>query len=222
MVAGFGGGIEDICDGNLMPENNNIEKMLTYGKISYSNWADYTWKNELLEQQQNVLLYLEEIIKDVSTEYNPYHLFERSFSLCSFSMRRLIECRLLTDNLINSNLDVWKIPAANSKSFREKFRDTTGGNIFENYNMSGRQKIQTRPNDIVSKFLHASTLAVISGSKHLPDGILVASDWQEKNSLFHFTSEEFESLVSRFLDDRIKFSSEQLDPVSGKVTSKRE
>jgi hypothetical protein len=73
--------------------------------------AVLTWKNELAEQKRCIGLHLEEVLFDTETEPDPYHMLERAIGVASVCMRRLLECRLVTDRFRDSQLDVHVIHA---------------------------------------------------------------------------------------------------------------
>jgi len=120
-------------------------------------------------------------------------------------MRRLIECRLVTDRFRDSELDVHEISVKGDVEWREPFVIHTASEIFNNYDMRSRQPQRRTPKVISDKMLHARVIAVLSGSAYLPDGLLVASDTQSKRSLFHFTPAEIAAVLDSFLTDCVQF-----------------
>jgi hypothetical protein len=191
-----------------------IEEMFRMGSVSYADWAGYAWKNELHEQRDRVLGHFRELVGDVETEHNPHHMLERAFSLAAFSMRRLIECRELTDVFCSSELPIFQInrqPTA--QSARRSFNSlrSTGGRFFADYDMTSRHPNKKTPKFISDKFVHARFIAIMTNSVHLPNGLLVASDHQAKHSLFHMTIEEYDKIITAFLDDQIYTSSDWID-----------
>ncbi|EGP10361.1 hypothetical protein CSIRO_0138 [Bradyrhizobiaceae bacterium SG-6C] len=120
-------------------------------------------------------------------------------------MRRLIECRLVTDRFRESELDVHEISVKADVEWREPFLIHTASEIFNNYDMRARHLERRTPKVISDKMLHARVIAVLSGSAYLPDGLLVASDTQSKRSLFHFTPTEIAAVLDSFLTDYVQF-----------------
>lgn len=201
-----------------------LEEMRRHGAISYSDWADYAWKEELHTQRDRVLQHLEEIASEAETEHNPYHMLERAFSLAAFCMRRLIECRLVTDRFRDAELPIHQI-ARKAKKWpegRDPFLSSTGGEVFKNFDMKTRASVSMKPKQIADRFLHARIIAVLEGSVYLPDGLLIASDHQMKRALFHVTSQEFDGLVRGFLDDVIQFQQDWIDTETGEIHALRE
>lgn len=205
----------------VVAEQEDINEMLRFGSISYSDWAGYAWKNELNEQRDRVLTHFGEIVRDELTDHNPHHMLERAFSITSFCMRRLIECRLVTDVFRETALSVFKIPRRADPKGRDPFLRSTGGNFFDNFDMKQRVQEPSTPKFIADKFLHARFIAVLSGSCYLADGLLVASDHQSRHSLFHMTLEEFDEIARAFLDDRISMEKDWIDIETGKVHAER-
>ena len=198
--------------------------MLRFGSISYSDWAGYAWKNELRDQRDRVLLHLREIIEEADTEHNPHHMLERAFSVSAFCMRRLLECRLVTDRFRDGDMPIFEISRKPGEwpETCDPFLRSTGGEFFKNFDMKKRSKFFRKPKLIADKFLHARFVAILSGSKYLPDGLIVASDYQAKHSVFHMTIQDYNQIVCRFLDDQVMIEYDWLDTETGKVHASRE
>jgi hypothetical protein len=173
------------------------------GSVGSSQWQSYTWKNELAEQKRRIDIHLEEVLADLEVEHDPYHMLERAIGVAAVCMRRLIECRLVTDRFRNSHLEVHEIPARSDVEWRETFTSNTAGYMFSNYDLSVRTLERRKPKVIADKMLHARVIGVLSGSDYLPDGLLVASDTQRKISLFHFTPAEIAAVFDAFLTDHV-------------------
>lgn len=150
-----------------LPERDSfqeeIQAMLRFGSVSYANWAGYAWKNELNEQRDRVLQHLGEIIDDAETEHNPHHMLERAFSLAAFCMRRLLECRLVTDRFRDNDLSISEIyrNSGERPKNRDPFFCHTGGNFFDNFEMKNRVEVKKKPKLIADKFLHIRFIAVL-------------------------------------------------------------
>lgn len=192
------------------------------GYVNFAEWAGYAWKNELLEQRARVLLHLKEIFEEHETQHNPFHMLERAFGITAFCMRRLIECHLVTDRFRETELTIYQIPIAENVERREHFRRFTGGNFYNNYSMTVREPRKRKPKYISDKFLHARIIATLSDSEHLPNGLLVASDHQAKENLFHMTESEFDSMVWAFLNDTVHSEADGYDAETGKVYARRD
>lgn len=174
------------------------------GSVTWSRWQSYTWKNELAEQKRRISLHLEEVFAEADTEHNPYHMLERAIGVAALCMRRLIECRLVTDRFRESQLAVNEIPARSDVKWRETFVSDTAGAIFDHYDLQVRRIERRTPKVIADKLFHARVIAVLAGSTHLPNGLLIASDTQRKVSLFHFTASEIAAVFDAFLTDQVR------------------
>lgn len=205
----------------MLSDEELYELRLSGGSITYSDWAGYAWKNELYEQKTRVLKYFPEVVGDKVEDHNPNHMLERAFSLAAFCMRRLIECRLVTDRFVNSDLPIHEISRSSQGENSEILLRSTGGDFFSRYDMTCRSEKLCNPKHVSNKFLHARFIAVVSYSPHLPNGLIVASDHQSKHSLFHLTPEEFDSLVHAFLDDEVVSERDWINPESRKAEAER-
>jgi hypothetical protein len=181
-----------------------IEEAQKLGCVGSSEWQSYTWKNELLEQRDRIQVHLREALDDANTEHNPYHMMERAVGVAALCMRRLIECRLVTDLFRETSLSVHEIDVKENTKWREPFVSRTASDIFNNYNMTARRHKKQTPKTISDKMLHARVIAVISGSIYLPDGLLIALDTQSKRKLFHFSPPEISKIFNAFLEDEVK------------------
>ncbi len=177
---------------------------MNLGVIRYSDWQSYTWKNALAEQRNRISLHLDEIFSDAETAHDPFHMIERSVGVAALCMRRLLECRLVTDCFRDSQLEVHCVPTKADGQWREPFIRKTAGEIFHNYDLTGRQPEWQSPKQLSDKILHARVIAVVVASAYLPNGLLIASDTQRKRHLLHFTPAEFSALLNKFLDDFVQ------------------
>ncbi|WP_117191413.1 hypothetical protein [Rhizobium terrae] len=185
-----------------------LEQMRKLGSVSSSEWQAYTWKNELAEQKRRIGLHLDEALTDAETEHNPYHMLERAIGVAAVCMRRLIECRLVTDRFRDKALEVHEVLAKADADWREPFVSRTASEIFNNYDLTARHAERRIPKVISDKMLHARVIGVLSGNAFMPDGLLIASDTQSKTQLFHFTRPEIASIFDAFLDDEVRSSTD--------------
>lgn len=185
-----------------------LEQMRKLGSVSSSEWQSYTWKNELAEQKRRINLHLDEALTDAETEHNPYHMLERAIGVAAVCMRRLIECRLVTDRFRGTALEVHEVLAKADADWREPFISRTASEIFNNYDLTARRAEKRIPKVISDKMLHARVIGVLSGNAFIPDGLLIASDTQSKTQLFHFTPPEITSIFDAFLDDQVQSSTD--------------
>jgi hypothetical protein len=86
-----------------------FEETFKLGCVSGAEWQSYTWKNELAEQKRRISQCLVEALAESETEHNPYHMLERAIGVAAVCMRRLIECRLVTDRFRDTKLAVHEI-----------------------------------------------------------------------------------------------------------------
>lgn len=185
-----------------------LEQMRKMGCVRSSSWQDYVWKNELAEQQRRIDLHLGEALREAETEHNPYHMLERAIGVAAVCMRRLIECRLVTDHFRDTALQIHKVVARADEDWREPFVSETASNIFKNYDLTARYPEMGTPKFISDKMLHARVIGVLSGNGFMPDGLLIASDIQSRTQLFHFTQSEIASIFDAFLNDQVRFSTD--------------
>lgn len=190
-----------------MPDQDiqaRIDEARKLGSVSSSEWQSYTWKNELAEQRHRIILHLGEALAEADTEHNPYHMLERAVGVAAVCMRRLIECRLVTDRFRETALEVHEIDVKRDVEWREPFVSRTASEIFNNYDMTERRLEKRTPKVISDKMLHARVIGVLSGSAYLPDGLLIASDTQSKTLLFHFSLPEVVGIFDAFLEDEVR------------------
>jgi hypothetical protein len=167
--------------------SRRLEEANKLGSIGSAEWQSYTWKNELAEQKRRIVLHLGEALRDAQTEHNPYHMLERAVGVAAVCMRRLIECRLVTDRCRDTPLEVHEVRAKAGVDWREPFVSRAAGDIFTNYDLTALHAERRTPKVISDKMLHARVIGVLSGNSYVPDGLLIASDTQSKTQLFHFT-----------------------------------
>ena len=163
-----------------------LRESMKLGAIKYSDWQSYTWKNELAEQRDRITQHLGEILSEAETEHDPFHMIERSVGVAALCMRRLLECRLVTDRFRDSQIEVHCVPRKANSPWREPFIRETAGEIFQNYDLTGRQRERQSPKQLSDRLLHARVVAVVVDSAYLLDGLLIASDTQRKSiTSFH-------------------------------------
>ncbi|RVT68748.1 hypothetical protein EM858_26980 [Agrobacterium sp. CNPSo 2736] len=198
-----------------------LEQMRKLGSVRSSEWQSYTWKNELAEQKRRIGMHLDEALKDAETEHNPYHMLERAIGIAAVCMRRLIECRLVTDRFRDTALEVHEVHAKADTDWREPFISRTASEIFNNYDLTARYAEKRIPKVVSDKMLHARVIGVLSGNEYMPDGLLIASDTQSRTQLFHFTPPEIASIFDAFLDDRVRSSTDGYLDKDGNIQGTR-
>lgn len=199
-----------------------IEESRKLGCVGSSDWQSYTWKNELAEQRRRIVLHLDEVLSEKDTEHNPYHMLERAIGVAAVCMRRLIECRLVTDRFRETPLEVHEVSVKKDVEWREPFVSRTASEVFNNYDLTARRRETRTPKVISDKMLHARVIGVLSGSVYLPDGLLVASDTQSKTQLFHFTPGEIAGVFDAFLQDEVRYASDGYLDKDGNVSGTRQ
>jgi hypothetical protein len=186
------------------------------------HWAEYPWKNELQLQAERVLKHMAEALdEDFHEEHSPMDMLERAIALAAFSMRRMIEKRLVTDALTACTVNVQSFPAK-IEGFRPPFHGASGGRAYANYHFDKPEVLSLKVKSLADEIIHSSQLMLIAGDGQVADGLLIASDWHLKKRLLHLTPADFIRLVRAVLDDRITSLSESWNPGSGVVTSRRD
>ncbi len=181
-----------------------FEEAQKLGMVRSTDWQSYTWKNELAEQKRRIDQHLGEALEETETEHSPYHMLERAIGVAAVCMRRLIECRLVTDRFRETPLEVHEILVKAGVGWREPFVRRTASEIFNNYDLRVRRLERRTPKVISGRMLHARVIGVLSTSSYLPDGLLIASDTQSKTQLFHFTPPEITAIFDAFLNDQVR------------------
>ncbi len=191
------------------------------GSIGSSEWQDYTWKNELAEQKRRIIKSIDEAAIGAETEHNTYHMLERAIGVAAVCMRRLIECKLVTDLFCECELEIHEVRVKKNVEWREPFISCSSGEIFHNYDLTSRLSKMRTPGMIADKMLHARVVGVLSASHYLPDGVLIASDTQRKKHLFHFTPIELSNFFDAFLKDRVTHAEDGFCKSEGELIDSR-
>ncbi|MDX1205059.1 hypothetical protein GOL97_17160 [Sinorhizobium medicae] len=190
--------------------------------ISYGRWQSYPWKNELALQEQRLRIHLAEMLSDeFEGEHSPWDMLDRALVLAAFATRRMFEKRLVTDKLAAEKIKVRIFKARRLASFRPPFIGESGGGAFRNYDLERTGGKSMRINDVANEIIHSSQIMVVHHEEKIPAGLLIASDWNLKDRVLHFTIEEFSAMVRRVLDDRVKMQSEEWDSETGEVKAVR-
>lgn len=190
--------------------------------ISSMQWEAYPWKNELKLQADRTVAHLTEALDDdFDGDHDPLAMLERAITLAAFSMRRMIEKRLITDGLASRKIAVRTFPA-NAARFRQPFLGRSGGQTYTNYRLDRPTRCELPYKAVADQIIHSSQLMVIGGDEHVADGLLIASDQRLRQRLLHFTAEEFMEHVGAFLGDQVYIASERWDPETNTVIATRE
>jgi hypothetical protein len=191
-------------------------------QISFMDWTDYTWKNELKMQTERVRVSLAEVLdEDFEGEHCPIDMLERALTLAAFSVRRMVEKRLVTDALIKRTIPVRSFPAK-VETFRNPFHGRSGGDAYANYHFDKPEMQHLQLKNLADEIIHSSQLMVIGRDDKVPDGLLIASDWHAKRRVLHLTTDEFCKYIQTVLDNHVLIASDRRNPVSGVVTATRE
>lgn len=193
----------------------------THWAVSFS-WVDYPWKNELATQAERIEKHFQEALdEDFNGEHSPLHMLERAVVLAAFSIRRLVEKRLLTDALAGSRHSVATFLA--TEDYRAPFQSQTGGRLLSNYDFAVPVATEMRLSDVANEIIHSSQLAILAGGDlALPDGLLVASDWNMKKRVLHIPMTILRSWIDAVLHDRVAVFTDEWDPETGKVRAVRD
>jgi hypothetical protein len=191
--------------------------------ITYGEWESYIWKRELESQIRHASIYYDELILDLDFMYhNPLHALEHSIILAAFSIRRMIEKRLLTDKLSKKMFPVNVYYTKDPKEFRKPYYGHSGASVYHNYDLEILSVEQLKIADIVNEIIHASQFMFANKDEKIPPGLLIASDWNMKNRLLHFTFQEIDFITKEIIKDKVKSKFDSWDPETGKVTATRE
>jgi len=178
--------------------------------ISYSDWQSYAWKNELRVQLDRVLVHCGEIINNkVAGDHNPLDMLERALALAAFSIRRLIEKRLVTDLFASRKLRVRTFSVVGNNLFRTPFLRESGGDLYNNYQLKEPAFVEMKPKWIGDEIIHSSQLMTIYGDAGIADGLLIASDHRMKKRILHFPLAEFADFANAALSDLVGIATDQ-------------
>lgn len=179
------------------------------GVLGSDRWQDYTWKNELYTQANRSLMHFEEYLDDAyDGASNPFHMFERSFILSGFIIRRMSETRLITDALRDRKIHIRCFNKRKDVEVVDAWRGSTGPRALDGYAFEKPQKATMSVQEFGDEVIHASQLAIGCNFRKFGDGIFLASDKRYKKRLLHITPKEFKNVVELVLHDQIKFAAD--------------
>jgi hypothetical protein len=186
-------------------------------------WQSYPWKNELALQTERVAIHYAEMLSDdFDGKHSPKDMLDRAVVLAAFAMRRMFEKRLVTDKLASTKISIRTFHSLRSKEFRQPYIGYSGGQAFRNYSFEKASTKRLKINDVANEIIHSSQMMFIRDEETIPAGLLIASDWNLKDRVLHFTIEEFSAIVKRVLDDWVTVESDRWDWQTGKVYATRE
>ena len=189
--------------------------------ISSTHWVAYPWKNEISLQMERVTLHLSEVLnEDYEGEHSPLDRLERALVIAAFSIRRMIEKRLVTDVLANRTFPVRSFPAE-ADDFRRPFHGQTGGETYSNYDFENAEILSLTIKRLADEVIHSSQLMVVGGDEPVPNGLLIASDYHLGRRVLHLTIEEFTKIAEAVLLDQVRMASDRWDPDTGHVSAER-
>lgn len=187
-------------------------------------WESYHWKNDLQLHAERVEAHLNEALNDeFENEHHPLHMLERALVLSAFCVRRMVEKKVVTDQLAASKIPVRTF--LSSPTYRPPLFSTSGTNytVFSNYALEKPVFEDIKVGDVANEIIHSSQLLVFEGAGSEPkSGLFIASDFRMKRRLLHFTATEFRSWVDSVLNDRVGMSSDRWDPETGEVFATRD
>lgn len=185
------------------------------------SWEAYPWKNELATQAERVEQHFAEVLDDnFEGDWSPLHMLERALVLSAFAMRRMIEKRLVTDELKTRSYRFTTYLAA--EAYRAPAHGSTGGYVFDNYKLEKPIALALRLAELANEIIHSSQLLVIFGPGNPSTGLLIASDWKMQKRIIHLTIEEFRDSVDAVLNDRVIRATDSWDPETNTVQTIRE
>jgi hypothetical protein len=189
---------------------------------SFCDWQDYTWKNELHEQFRRVELHFSEALdENYDGEHSPLHMLERALVLAAFSVRRLIEKRLVKDAFADFTWDISTF--ASTEDYRSPFHSSSGGMVLSNYDFDKCIVAAMRAGEIANEIIHSSQLLVFFDEAENPGkGLLVASDWHMKRRVLHLPIASLRAIVQATLDNTAANRVDWWDHETNTVHSKRE
>lgn len=193
--------------------------------IAVGQWEAEPWKQSLREHgraSQVVAEFLAHDHEDATFPYdgNPFSVFERSFVLAGFCMRRLAEKRLLTDRLNEKRFSFRCFPAV-SENFRPPLPGKTSNMFYQNYRFDAAETAPLTIRDFGNEVVHSSHVGVVTEPELLPIGIVVASDWRLSKRLLHLTLFEWADLCGSVLSDRVALFTDEWDPKTGEIKALR-
>lgn len=187
-------------------------------------WESYHWKNDLQLHADRVETHLNEALNnEFENEHHPLHMLERALVLSAFCVRRMVEKKVVTDQLAASNISVRTF--LSSPTYSPPLFSTSGTNynVFSNYSLEKPVFESIKVGDVANEIIHSSQLLVFEGAGSEPkSGLFIASDFRMRRRLLHFTAPEFRSWVDSVLNDRVGMSSDRWDPETGEVSATRE
>jgi hypothetical protein len=189
---------------------------------SFCDWQDYTWKNELLEQLRHVEVYFNEALdEEYDLQHSPLHMLERALALAAFSMRRLIEKRLVKDAFAEVTWDISTFSA--TSDYRPPFHSSSGGWVLSNYDFENCIAVAMRAGDIANEIIHSSQLLVLCDVAANPgSGLLIASDWNMKRRILHIPIGSLRMIIEAALNNTATTKVDWWDHETNKVCSRRE
>lgn len=190
--------------------------------IYFTEWQGYPWKNEIATQLERVEIHFHEIISDdFSGEHSPFDMLDRAIVLCAFSIRRMIEKKLVTDRLASFTISVNNFSAKDGSSFRRPYHSRSGGHVHESYDFGDIKVMKMTAEDLANEIIHSAQIMISHNEPGLRDGILLASDRHSDKRVLNLTIEEFREFAQMILDDNVVSSSDGWDPETGKVSAER-
>ena len=193
--------------------------------VAVGKWEAGPWKASLREHwrvAQVVAEFLAHDHEDSTFPYvgNPFAVFEQSFVLAGFCMRRLAEKHLLTDRL-NEKLVSFRCFPAVDENFRPPLPGSTSNMFYQNYRFDAPETAPLTIRDFGNEVVHSSHVGVVTEPEMLPVGIVVASDWRLYKRLLHLTFTEWADLCGSVLADRVALASDEWNHETGKPKSLR-
>ena len=192
--------------------------------IASGTWDAGPWRDSLSHYGRIVHVCVEFAIAQNEDQIFPYDgdffgVFERSFVIAAFSIRRLAEKRLLTDSLNERKWSVTSYPA--SDKVRPPLPGSTSNEFYRGYRFDKRSADDLTLKEFGNEVIHSSNLGIVTEPEGVSCGIVVASDHRLSRRLLHVTVDDWATMCSAVLEDRVYIASDDWDPITGKTTAKR-
>lgn len=192
--------------------------------IAVGRWAAEPWKDMLAHHGRIAHVCAEFAIAQDDEATFPYSgelfsVFESSFVMAAFAIRRLSEKRLLTDRLNGQKWSVTSYPA--TAEVRPPLPSSTSNGFYHGYRFDKLGSHTLTLKEFGHEVIHSSNLGIVTEPEGPPCGILVASDFRLGHRVLHITLKQWETMCRSVLDDRVYVTGDRWDPDTGAVTAER-
>ncbi|HAU0227396.1 TPA: hypothetical protein JBF13_05395 [Legionella pneumophila] len=191
--------------------------------ISYNEWQPYIWKNEIDLQLRRIFhLYNEMLDDDFNEKHNPMDCLDRAIVIIAFSIRRMVEKKLITDMLANEKISVHIYKQNKKMQFRKPYYGHSGESAYINYDFDKMKTEKFSIRRIANEIIHSSQFMFVKKDEKIPDGLLIASDKNMQSRVIHLTFQELDNIVQKILNDNITYKLDRWDSETGRIDATRE